>query len=171
MTRDAVAGMADLRGREICTQQNPVHVATFGANATPLAYGELYGALRVGVVDGAEAAYTNFVAQKFFEVCQHRTTFGRLSLTAPIMLSERRFQSLAPGLRTALVQSVEESAVSERQFVVDGEAKLVEQVKAQGVTITDPDTAPLQAAALSLYDRFLASDADEARLQMIQEIA
>lgn len=174
MTRDAAGSMAELRGRKIRTQQNPVHVAAFnafGANATPLAYGELYSALQVGVVDGAEAAYTNFVAQKFFEVCKHWTTVGWLSLTAPVVLSERKFQSLAPDLRNALVQAGEESAVFERQFVVDGEAKLVEQVRAHGVAIHEPDKEPFQRAARPLYDRFLATDADRARLKLLQETA
>jgi len=174
MTREPVGGMADLRGRKIRTQQNPVHVAAFnafGANATPLAYGELYSALQVGVVDGAEAAYTNYVAQKFFEVCKHWTTVGWLSLTAPVVISERKFQSLAPDLRAALVQAGEESAVFERQFVVDGESKLVEQVKAQGVTIIEPDKQPFQAAARPLYERFLTSDTDKARLRLVQETA
>lgn len=174
MTRAPVAGMTDLKGRKIRTQQNPVHVAAFnafGANATPLAYGELYSALQVGVVDGAEAAYTNYVAQKFYEVAKNWTTVGWLSLTAPVVLSERKYQSLAPELRAALVQAGEESAVFERQFVVDSEAKLVEQVKAQGVTIVEPDKSPFQAAARPLYDRFLTSEADKARLKLIQETA
>lgn len=174
MTRDAVTTMAELRGKKIRTQQNPVHVAAFnafGANATPLAYGELYSAIQVGVVDGAEAAYTNFVAQKFYEVAKHWTTVGWLSLTAPIVLSERKYQSLTPDLRNALMQAGEESAVFERQFVVDGEAKLVEEVRARGVTITDPDKAPFQAAARPLYDRFLQTAADKARLKLVQETA
>ena len=174
MTRDAVGGIAELKGKKIRTQQNPVHVAAFnafGANATPLAYGELYSAIQVGVVDGAEAAYTNYVAQKFFEVAKHWTTVGWLSLTAPVVISERKFQSLAPDLRAALIQAGEESAVFERQFVVDGEAKLVEAVKAQGVTIVEPDKEPFMRAARPLYDRFLTSDADKARLKLVQETA
>ena len=148
MTRDACAGMADLRGKKIRTQQNPVHVAAFnafGANATPLAYGELYSAIQVGVVDGAEAAYTNYVAQKFYEVAKHWTTVGWLSLTAPVVLSERKYQSLPADLRAALVQAGEESAVFERQFVVDGEAALAAEVRQRGVTVVEPDKAPFQA--------------------------
>jgi TRAP-type C4-dicarboxylate transport system substrate-binding protein len=174
MTRDAVNSMADLRGKKIRTQQNPVHVAAFnafGANATPLAYGELYSAIQVGVVDGAEAAYTNYVAQKFYEVARHWTTVGWLSLTAPVVLSERKYQSLAPDLRAALIQAGEESAVFERQFVVDGEAALAAEVRARGVTVVEPDKAPFQAAARPLYDRFLTSETDKARLRMVMETA
>ncbi len=47
----------------------------------------------------------------------------------------------------------------------------MEQVKAQGVTIHEPDKEPFQRAARPLYDRFLASAADRARLTLVQETA
>ena len=59
MTKEPIETLADLEGLKIRTMQNPAHVDTFnafGANATPIAYTELYGALETGVVDGAEAA-------------------------------------------------------------------------------------------------------------------
>jgi len=174
MTRDPVRSMEDLRGKKIRVQQNPVHVAAwqaFGANATPLAYGELYGALQVGVVDGAEAAYTNYVGQKFYEVARNWAPIGWLCLTAPVIMSERKFASLPPDIRTAIQQAGEESAVWERNFVVEGETRLHEQVVAQGVAVANPDKAPFQAAARPLYDRFLTSDADKRRLRLVQETA
>ena len=67
MTKKAINSLADLKGLKIRTMQNPAHVEAFkalGANPTPLAYGELYGALQSGVVDGAEAANTNYHAQE-----------------------------------------------------------------------------------------------------------
>jgi tripartite ATP-independent transporter DctP family solute receptor len=173
MSRTPVAAIADLRGRKIRTQQNPVHVAAFqafGANATPLAYGELYGALQVGVVDGAEAAYTNYVGQKFFEVARHWSRIGWLSLTAPVILSERRFQALPADIRTAVVQAAEDSAVFERNLVVEGEGALHTQAVTHGAVVTDPDKAAFQRAAEPLYARFLTSDADKRRLRLVQEI-
>jgi TRAP-type transport system periplasmic protein len=64
-----VRSIADLRNRKIRTVQNPVHVATFnafGANATALAYTEVYSSLQTGVVDGADAANTNYFTEKFY---------------------------------------------------------------------------------------------------------
>ena len=172
MSRAPINGMEDLRGRKIRVQQNPVHVAAFqafGANATPLAYGELYGALQVGVVDGAEAAYTNYVGQKFFEVTRNWAPIGWLALTAPVIMNERKFAALPADIRAAVAQAAEESAVWERQFVIDGEAQLHRQVVAQGVNVTNPDKAPFQRAAEPLYARFLTAEADKRRLKMIQE--
>lgn len=174
MTRDAVGSIEQLRGKKIRVQQNPVHVAAwqaFGANATPLAYGELYGALQVGVVDGAEAAYTNYVGQKFYEVARHWAPIGWLCLTAPVIMSERRFAALPADIRQAIQQAGEDSAAWERNFVVEGEARLHQQVVAQGVTIANPDRAPFQAAARPLYDRFLTAEPDKRRLRLVQETA
>jgi TRAP-type C4-dicarboxylate transport system substrate-binding protein len=165
--------MADVRGKKIRTQQNPVHVAAFnafGANATPLAYGELYGALQTGVVDGAEAAYTNFVGQKFYEVAPHFTLVGWLALTAPVVMSERRYQALAPELRAAVDRAAMESAVFERNLVVEGEATLHAQAERAGAKITTPDKAPFQQAAQPLYARFLSTDADRRRLAAVQAL-
>jgi tripartite ATP-independent transporter DctP family solute receptor len=173
MTRAPVADMAALRGKKIRTQQNPVHVAAFnafGANATPLAYGELYGALQTGVVDGAEAAYTNFVGQKFYEVAPHFTLVGWLALTAPVVMSERRYQALAPELRAAVDRAAMESAVFERNLVVEGEATLHAQAERAGAKITTPDKAPFQQAAQPLYARFLSTDADRRRLAAVQAL-
>ncbi|NKC30128.1 TRAP transporter substrate-binding protein [Falsiroseomonas selenitidurans] len=173
MARGAVTSIGDLRGRKVRTQQNPVHVAAFqafGANATPLAYGELYGALQVGVVDGAEAAYTNYVGQKFYEVAKNWARIGWLALTAPVILSERRWASLPADIKAAVQQAANESASFERNLVVQGEAALHTQVMAHGATVTDPDKAPFQAAAQPLYARFLTSEADKRRLKLVQEL-
>jgi TRAP-type C4-dicarboxylate transport system substrate-binding protein len=49
----------DLRGLKIRTIQAPTDVAALnamGANATPMAFGEVYTALQTGVIDGFEHA-------------------------------------------------------------------------------------------------------------------
>jgi len=174
MTREPVTSMADLHGRKVRTQQNPAHVAAFqafGANATPLAYGELYGAIQTGVVDGAEAAYTNYVGQKFYEVAKNWAPIGWLALTAPVVMSERKHAALPADIQAAIAQAAMESAAFERNLVVESEGRLHAQVLARGAHITQPDRAPFQQAALPLYDRFLTTEADKRRLRLIQAAA
>ncbi|BBI53814.1 hypothetical protein HORIV_62350 [Vreelandella olivaria] len=74
VTQEPVNSIEDLERQSIRTMQIPAHVASFnafGANASPLAYSELYAALESGVVDGAEAAFTNYQAQRFYEVAPY----------------------------------------------------------------------------------------------------
>ena len=172
MTRAPLNSMAELAGRKIRTIQNPVHVAAFqafGANATALPYNELYGALQTGVVDGAEAAYTNYVGQKFFEVAPNWATVAWLSLTAPVLMAERRFQALPKDQQDALMAAGDDSARWERKFVVDADDKLVAFIKQQKVTTTNPDPAPFRQAAKAVYDRFLTSETDRKLLKIVQE--
>ena len=75
--------------------------------------------------------------QKFYEVAPNFTLIGWLALTAPVVLSERRYQALAPDLRAAVDQAAMESAVFERNLVVEGEATLHAQAERAGAKMTD----------------------------------
>jgi len=121
------------------------------------------------VVDGAEAAHTNYVGQKFFEVTRNWAPIGWLALTAPVIMSERRFAALPADLRAAVTQAAEESAVSERRLVAEGEAQRHAQVVAQGMNVTTPDKAPFRRVAEPLYARFLTAEADKRRLKLVQD--
>jgi len=92
MSKKPVKNIADLEGLKIRTMQSKYHMAAFnafGANATPISYAELYSSLQTGVVDGAEAANTNYFEKKFYEVAPYWGQLGWTILTAPIIMSEK----------------------------------------------------------------------------------
>ena len=65
---------ADLKGLKIRTIQTPTYVAALnamGANATPMAFGEVYTAMQTGVLDGYEHGAAVTKAQKFYEVAKY----------------------------------------------------------------------------------------------------
>ena len=79
MTTKPINSINDIKGLKIRTMGVPAHVSSFnafGAKATPMAYAELYGALQQNVVDGAEAANTNYNSKKFYEVAPHWAQIG-----------------------------------------------------------------------------------------------
>jgi C4-dicarboxylate-binding protein DctP len=54
----------DLKGQRIRTMEHPAHqamVRALGASPTPIAFGELYSAVKSGVVDGLELPYQAFL--------------------------------------------------------------------------------------------------------------
>ena len=91
MTRDRpVERTEDLSGLKIRTMENPLHLdafAAFGANPLPMAYGEVYTALEQGVIDGAEAARSNYLSKRFFEVAPHWSEIGWMYLVQPLVMS------------------------------------------------------------------------------------
>ena len=173
MTKKPVATMEDLSGMKIRTMQNPAHLAAFkdfGANPTPLAYSELYGALETGVVDGAEAANTNYYSKKFYEVAPNWAIVGWLELVAPVIIGEGRFQALPEDVRKALMEAGTEAAAYQRQVYRESDAKLYEELVKSGVNVTKPDVAPFRAEAEKTYSEYVTTDQQKRLVELLKAV-
>jgi tripartite ATP-independent transporter DctP family solute receptor len=160
----------DLKGLKIRTMGVPAHVASFnafGANATPLAYSELYGALQSGLVDGAEAANTNYNSKKFYEVAPHWAQIGWTALVADLIMSEKKFKSLPKDIQQILSDAGLESAAAERAAYAKSDNSLLESLEAKGVMITRPDPVPFREASKPVYDEFVKTEQDRELLEAI----
>ena len=72
----AVQEPDQLKGLKVRVQQSDMWVAlmrAFGANATPLPFGEVYSAIQTGVVDGAENNVPTYFTSRHFEVAKFYT--------------------------------------------------------------------------------------------------
>lgn len=173
MTKKPIEEMSDLDGLKIRTMQNPAHVDTFrafGANPTPLAYTELYGALETGVVDGAEAANTNFYAQKFYEVAPDWAMIGWLELVAPVIMGEAAYQALPDDVRAALDKVGAEAGSFQRAAYRESDAAREADIEAAGVTITRPDVQPFRDAAEGVKQNYLQSEAQQELFELISNV-
>jgi tripartite ATP-independent transporter DctP family solute receptor len=169
--RKSLTKLDDLKGLKIRTMENPVHLEAFramGASPLPMAYGEVYTALQQGVIDGAEAANTNYEAQKFYEVAPNWAMVAWTTLVSDMIMSEKSFQSLPADIQKAVVQAAQESARVEREAYAKSEDVALAQLKAKGVKITTPDPEPFRKASQSVYAKFGGPE-DQARLKKILE--
>jgi TRAP-type transport system periplasmic protein len=169
--RKSLTKLDDLKGLKIRTMENPVHLDAFramGASPLPMAYGEVYTALQQGVIDGAEAANTNYEAQKFYEVAPNWAMVAWTTLVSDMIMSEKFFQSLPADIQKAVVQAAQESAKVEREAYAKSEDVALAQLKAKGVKITTPDPEPFRKASQSVYAKFGGPE-DQARLKKILE--
>ncbi|MCW5655818.1 TRAP transporter substrate-binding protein [Hydrogenophaga sp.] len=161
MTKKPVNSLADLKGQKIRVMQNNAHVETFkmlGANPTPLAYGELYGALQSGVVDGAEAANTNYHAQKFYEVSPNWAMVSWNVLVSPFIMAESRFKALPADVQKVLLDAGRASARVERAEYARSDVERLQALKAAKVNVTQPDVAEFRKAVAKVYDQFIKTD-------------
>lgn len=163
--------MEDMKGLKIRVMGNPVHVAAFrafGANPSPIAYDELYGALQTGVVDGAEAANTNFWGLKFYEVAPHWAQVSWLNIMAPVIMSEKKFQSLPKDIQDIFVQSGIEAAKYQRDLYVEADQENYWNLLKAGVKVTQMDPTPFREASKQVYDEFVKTDTEKALLDAIK---
>jgi len=169
--KKSLTKLDDLKGLKIRTMENPVHLDAFramGASPLPMAYGEVYTALQQGVIDGAEAANTNYEAQKFYEVAPNWAMVAWTTLVADMIMGEKFFQSLPADVQKAVVQAAQESARVEREAYAKSEDVALATLKAKGVKITTPDPEPFRKASQSVYAKFGGPE-DQARLKKIVE--
>ena len=170
MTSKPIDSIDDLANMKIRTMQQPMHVEAFrayGANPTPMAYSELYGALQSGVVDGAEGATSDYNAQRFYEVADHFSLVGWLNLTAHIFMSKAKFESLPEDVQAALLEAGAEAAAWQPQYVIDQETPLLAELKEKGVTIIEPDLAAFREASKPLYEKFLETESQRAMFEAL----
>lgn len=171
MSKEPVFSIDDLKGMKIRAIKNPVHVASFnafGANATAIAYTEVYGALQTGVVDGADAANTNYFSQKFYEVAPYWAVVGWLNFANPLIMSEKTFQSLPEGQQKALLNAGKEAARIQRQLTNQSNSDKLAELQAAGAKVTLPDPTPFRTASSVVYEEFLKTDAEKQLLAEIQ---
>lgn len=172
MSKKPIFSIEDLKGLKIRTQENPAQVFafnTFGANATPIAYTELYGALQTGVVDGAEAANTNYHAKKFYEVAPYWALVGWMTLANPFMMSEKKFKSFPADIQAALLDAGKKSGEHNRALYTRSDNEKLAELLAAGVKVTMINPVPFRTASKKVYERFLKTDADRELVRLIEE--
>ena len=173
MTKTPVESLADLNGMKIRTMQDPAHVDTFnafGANATPTAYTELYGALETGVVDGAEAANTNFYSQKFYEVAPDWAVVGWLELVAPVIMGKAAYEALPEDIQTALDEAGLEAGIAERKAYLESDNARFADLEKVGVNVTHPDTAEFREAAAPVQEKYLETEKKREIFDLVKSV-
>jgi tripartite ATP-independent transporter DctP family solute receptor len=147
----------DLKGMKIRVEENPVRVASFnamGAQATPMAFSEVYGALQQKVVDGAENSENGYMANKHFEVAPFFSKTDHFITPSCIVVGTIFFNSLPKELQDLLIQVGKDAAAHERKLWAENTVKVVGEMKAVGVKINDADKKAFQATVTKVHQEY-----------------
>jgi tripartite ATP-independent transporter DctP family solute receptor len=135
-----IAKLEDIAGLKIRVQQIPVFIDSFnalGANAVPMPFPELYGALENKAVDGQENPYISVEVTKFYEVQKYASSTRHAYSPLLVLVSKKFWDTLAPDEQKVLRDAAEEVKPYERKVSRDMDAKAVEALKAKGMVVTD----------------------------------
>ena len=114
---------------------------SWGARATPIAFGELYLALSQGAVDGQENPLPTIQSGKFFEVQKYLVLTEHIITPRMIMVNEAFWKGLRPADRDLLQAAFTTGAAWQDKELLSQEASLVGTFKTQGMTVIEPDLA------------------------------
>lgn len=144
----------DMKGLKMRTPPDAVLVdimQSLGADAQQIKFAELYVALQQGVVDGQENPLVNFHASKLYEVQKHLALTSHMFQMTPLLMSKRSWDRLTDADRKALTEAAAQATALQRKLSQDADDKLLEDLKAKGVQVTQVDKAEF-AKATSVVD-------------------
>lgn len=159
-TKKDITSIADLKGMKFRVIQSDVFVDmvnALGANATPMAYGEVYSALQTGVIDGAENNWPSFESAKHFEVAKHYTLDQHQIVPEVLVMSKASWDKLTPEDQAIVRQAAKDSVVKMRELWDAQEKKSRDIVEKAGVKVSGIDKQPLIDAMKPVYDKYLST--------------
>jgi len=149
---------ADAKGLKIRTMENPVHIQAWkaaGVNPTPMAWGEVYGALQQGVIDGQENPIAVILQMKVYEVQKFLALTQHVYSPAILIMSQKRWNQIPKEDQAIILKAAHEGAVYQRNLGRANEEQMIAELQKNGVTVTrDIDKAAWVAAMKPAFDSF-----------------
>lgn len=151
---------ADMKGLKIRTMENPIHIATFklfGANPTPINFGELYTALSQKTVDAMECPINLIYTSKFYEVQKYLSLTGHLYAVAPLTVSEIFFGKLPKDLQQVVLDGGKIYTEAQRKGTLAEEEEMLGLLKKNGMIVnelTAAEKAEFKKLSMPVYGQF-----------------
>ena len=133
-----------------------------GASPTPMAFAEVYLALKTNAVDGQENPLSTINAQKFYEVQKYCALTAHILNDNNYVISEITWKKLSDKQKNAVQTAAKEAADMQTQKFMADETFLIDSFKQNGMTITAPDRTPFRAAMKPMYDAYIEKYGDAA---------
>ncbi len=122
-----------------------------GATPTPLAFGEVYLALKTGTIDGQDNPLPTVRAAKFFEVSKTIVLTSHLVDAIFLSYGSKAFNALKPEQQQKIRLAAEAAARYNNANRIKDEAELIDFFKAQGLKVVTPDVALFRKTVQEKY--------------------
>src|SRR5581483_9847852 len=110
-----------------------------GATATPMAFGEVYLALKTGTIDAQDNPLPTVRAAKFYEVTKQIVMTDHLVDAVFLAIANKTWNALKPDQKQKLKAAAQVAAQYNNENRIREEGQLVEFLKQQGLQVTTPD--------------------------------
>ena len=148
--KNEVADINSLKGMKIRVSEDPIMtgmVKALGANPTVVSFTELYSALQTGVCDGAEQPIANYKSNAFPEVAPYLMLDGHTLGAVQVVITDNAWAKLNEQQQGWIMEAAKYASEQNAAGVQAAEDKVLEELKASGVTVIDvPDKSAWQAA-------------------------
>jgi tripartite ATP-independent transporter DctP family solute receptor len=149
----------DMRGLKIRVPNVPLYMAfprAAGANPTPVAFAEVYLALKQGVVEASVNPLPVTYAFKFYEVQKYVALTGHLVEYAMLIVGDPAWKRMNEAQRTCAAEMAQVYADQSTKAIVAQEDRLRAEMTSKGmIQFTDPDKAAFQRVTAGVLDELI----------------
>ncbi len=172
-TKKPIKTVADMKGLKVRVIQSDLFVAmveALGANPTPMPYGEVYTALKTGIVDGAENNWPSYESSRHFEAAKYYTLDEHSLAPEVLVFSKKVWDTLPREDQALLRQAAKESVPFMRKLWDEREVKSRKAVEAAGSqVITIANKQEFVDAMKPVYAKFATTPKLQDLVKRIQE--
>lgn len=148
---------SDLKGLKIRVPPASVNIdgwKALGANAAPLAFTELYMALKQGVFAGQENPPSNIYNSKFYEVQKYMSMTNHLQMIHVLMYSGSLWDTIPAKYQTMITDAAKQAGQYQWQVTQQQDSKLVDTLKQKGMKVNEVDIPAFVAKVQPLYKTY-----------------
>lgn len=168
-----IKNMADMQGMKLRVQQSDLFVAmveALGANATPMPYGEVFTALKTGLIDGAENNWPSYESSSHYEAAKNYSLTEHSMAPEVVVFSKKIWDTLKPEDQKMIREAAKASVPEMRRLWDEREVKAKAKVEAAGTQVFKiEDRQKMVDAMKPVYDKFAADPKLKDLVKRIQD--
>ena len=126
----------------------------YGANPSPMAFSEVFTALKTGVMDAQENPLIQIYSAKFQEVQKYLSMTSHVYTPAYIIVGKEKWDGLPKDQRDAIEAIAKETQAYVYEQAAKFDTDLLGKLKSGGMQVNEPDRAAFVAASKAIYEEF-----------------
>jgi len=145
----------DMRGMKLRVPPAPLFLMftkSVGADATPIAFSDVYTALQQGLVDGQENPLPTIMAKKFYEVQSHIVLTAHITESMVTVIGSHVWNKLTPDDQKVFAETLTEAAAKATEWIEASERILAGEFRKLGMTVVEPDREAFRKEAIPLHN-------------------
>jgi tripartite ATP-independent transporter DctP family solute receptor len=145
----------DMKGMKLRVPPAPLYLMftkSVGANATPIAFAEVYLALQQGTVDGQENPLPTIMAKKFYEVQSHVMLSGHITESLLSIVGNHVWSRLNDADKKVFEEVLMQAASKATDQIRASEQKIADELRKLGKQVVEVDRDAFRKAAMPLHN-------------------
>jgi len=127
---------------------------TYGANPTPMAFSEVFTALKTGTMDGQENPYAQIASAKFQEVQKYLSISNHVYTPAYVVVHKDQWNKVPADVRKIVEQAAQDTQKFVYKRAAELEVSLLKVIKDAGVKVNTANRDAFVKGSAAVYKQF-----------------